>query len=135
MLDGLANWCTSNAMLVNPTKSNIFQLRPQSTSRFSFDFTCGEHSLKTVGHSPYLGLLLGEFPDDNNTVKYKAQSACRALRLLTAKSKSLGSMPYDVFVNLYDSMVWPIVLYGASIWGYKSISCINAKENRAMRLG
>jgi hypothetical protein len=30
-------------------------------------------------------------------------------------------------------MVWPVISYGASIWGTKSYSCINAVQNRAMR--
>jgi hypothetical protein len=36
-------------------------------------------------------------------------------------------------ILLYDSLVQPIIGYGASIWGYKSFSCIEAVQNRAMR--
>ena len=42
-------------------------------------------------------------------------------------------MPYEVYSRLYDSTVWPIISYGAAIWGTKSFSCINAVESRAMR--
>ncbi len=57
----------------------------------------------------------------------------RALGLIIAKSKSLGSMPYDVFVKLYDSMVWPVISYGAFFsWETRSFSCIYAIQNRAM---
>jgi hypothetical protein len=61
----LSNWCTSNAMIVNHDKSNIIHFRSQSASRSSFEFTCGEHSLKAVGQYTYLGLLLDEFLDYN----------------------------------------------------------------------
>ena len=50
-----------------------------------------------------------------------------------AKSKYFGSLPHNVFVKLYDSSVWPAIAYGASIWGHKAYSCINAVQNRAMR--
>lgn len=133
MLNVLSNWCTSNAIIVNHDKSNIIHFRSQSASRSSFVFTCGDHSLKTVGQYTYLGLLLDEFLDYNKTAKCIAQSAGRAQGLLIAKSKALGSMPYDVFVKLYDSMVWPVISYGASIWGNRSFSCIDAIQNRAMR--
>ena len=42
-------------------------------------------------------------------------------------------MSYDVFSKLYDTLVWPVISYGAAIWGSKSFSCINAVQNRAMR--
>ena len=45
----------------------------------------------------------------------------------------MGGMPFDVFTKLFDSLVWPIISYGAAIWGSKSFSCINAVQNRARR--
>ena len=42
-------------------------------------------------------------------------------------------MPFKVFTKLYDSLVWPVISYGAAIWGTKSYSCINAVQNRALR--
>ena len=44
-----------------------------------------------------------------------------------------GGVTYHVFTKLYDSLVSPIIEYGASIWGYKNVSCINAMHNRACR--
>ena len=45
----------------------------------------------------------------------------------------MGGMPYDVFIKLFDSVVWPIISYGAPIRGSNSFSCIKAVPNRAMR--
>ena len=45
----------------------------------------------------------------------------------------MDGMPYDVYTKLYDAMVWPVVSYGASIWGVKSFSFFNAVQNHAMR--
>ena len=64
--------------------------------------------------------------------KVVAKSASRALGLLIAKSKCLGGVPFHVFSKLYDSMVWPVIAYGAAIWGDKSYACINAVQYRAM---
>ena len=30
-------------------------------------------------------------------------------------------------------MVWPLIRYGASVWGLRSFLCINVVQNRAMR--
>ena len=67
------------------------------------------------------------------TAKLVAQIASRALGLLIAKCKSAGGMPYDVFTKLYDSMVCPVISYGAAVWGNKTYPCINAVKNRVMR--
>ena len=82
----------------------------------------------------YLGITLNEFLDFNITAKAVAQSASHALGLLIAKYKCIGGMTYDVYSKLYDTLVWPVISYGASVWGTKSFSCINAVQNRAMRV-
>ena len=58
------------------------------------------------------------------TTKYVAQSASRALGLLISKCKLAGGLPYNVYTELYDSVVIPVINYGACIWGFKSYSCI-----------
>ena len=42
-------------------------------------------------------------------------------------------MPFDVYTKLYDTIVWPIISYGAAIWGTKEYSTINAVHHRACR--
>ena len=34
---------------------------------------------------------------------------------------------------LYDSFVWPVIAYGAALWGDRTFACIDAVQNRAMR--
>jgi hypothetical protein len=42
-------------------------------------------------------------------------------------------LPYNVFTKLFDTMVWPVINYGAAIWGTRTFSCIDSIVNRAMR--
>ena len=62
-----------------------------------------------------------------------AKSASRALGLIIAKCKHFGGMDYVVFKKVYDSIVLPVITYGAAIWGLQDYSCINAVQNRAGR--
>lgn len=133
MINTLHEWCNSNCMTVNSRKSNVVHFRPNSVQRSDFEFTCGSDKIGTVDRYSYLGITLTEFLDFDVTAKIIAQSASRALGLLIAKYKNMGGMPYEVFTKLFDSMVWPIISYGAAIWGSKAFSCINAVQNRAMR--
>ena len=77
--------------------------------------------------------MLTEHLDFELTAKFVAQSASRALGLLISKCKLAGGLPFNVFSKLYDSVVYPVISYGGSIWGNKSYSCINAVQNKAMR--
>ncbi|XP_060597913.1 uncharacterized protein LOC132751716 [Ruditapes philippinarum] len=133
LLNALNNWCSTNDMYINSSKSQIVHFRPLSVCRTSFSFICGVHTLNIVDRYMYLGLMLQEHLDFNVTAKVVAQSASRALGLLIAKCKSSGGLPYDVFTHLYDSTVWPTISYGSAIWGYRSYSCVNAVQFRAMR--
>ena len=81
----------------------------------------------------YLGLVLTVFLDYSKTAKAVAKSANRALGLIIAKSKAFGGLPYDVLYKLYESLVCPVIRYGAPIWGTECFSCIQAVQNRAAR--
>ena len=133
LLNELHAWCISNSMHVNNIKSNVVHFRVPSKAKTSVNFTCGPDVINAVDKYTYLGITLTEFLDYEVTAKIVAQSASRALGLLIAKYKSIGGMPFNVFSKLYDNLVWPVISYGAAIWGTKSYSCISAVQNRAMR--
>ena len=100
----------------------------------NFTFQCGDNALRIVDRYTYLGLLLTEHLEFELTDKFVAQSAIRALGLMISKCKLVGGLPFNVFTKLYYSIVYPVINYAASIWGNKSYSCINAVQNKAIRL-
>ena len=133
LLDTLHHWCELNRMVINGTKSNIVHFRTPSVPRTRSIFTVGECNLEVVESYKYLGLLLNEYLDFSVTAKAVTKSASRALGLVIAKAKSFGGLPYRVFYKLYESIVCPIILYGAPIWGTACYSCIQAVQHRAAR--
>ena len=49
------------------------------------------------------------------------------LGLLISKAKSLGGLSYKCFTKVYESMVVPVIRYGAAaVWGQEEYSCIDA---------
>ena len=133
LLDTLSAWCRDNKLQVNENKSNIIHFRTPSVQRTSFKFSCCEKVLSVTNQYNYLGLLLTEFLDLNIMASAVAKSASRALGLVIYKCKSNGGFPYQCFTKLYDSLVWPIIDYGSSIWETTKRSCIEAVQNRACR--
>jgi hypothetical protein len=45
-----------------------------------------------------------------------------------SKFKSMGGLPFTIW---YDPCVFPVISYGAAIWGAQDLSCTNAVQNRA----
>jgi hypothetical protein len=133
MLDCLNNWCGVNRICINPSKSGVIHFRPASFKRTDYDFVCGDNDIVLRSEYSYLGIVLNEHLDYSYTAKCVAQSANRALGLIIAKVKSFGGVPYNVYTKLYDSIVFPVIAYGAAIWGTDSYSCIDAVQHRAAR--
>lgn len=119
MLNVLSVWYGQNDISVNCSKSNFVHFRPPFQRRTAYVFSCCNENLKIVDNYMYLGILLHKFLDYSITAKTVSQSASRALGLQIAKSKALGGMPYEVFTKPYDTLVWPVVSYGAAVWGNK----------------
>lgn len=133
MLDILHDWCDQNGMTISPTKSQVVHYRPKSVNRIMFTFKCGHTELKIVEKYVYLGLVLTEFLDYNVMAKTVSQAASRALGVIIAKFNNAGGLPLNVYMKLYDSIVWPVIAYGSAIWGTRSFSCIDAVQHRAIR--
>ena len=133
LLDTLSQWSQTNRMSINCKKSNVVHFRPPSVRRTSSLFRCGNENVILCDKYVYLGLHLSEHLDYNLMAKYVSQSAGRALGLLIVKYRNAGGLPYNVYTKLFDSMVWPVINYGAAIWGTRTFSCIDAVLNRAMR--
>ena len=63
LLTALHDWCITNDMIINCSKSNIVHFCNPSVSRTNFEFKCEESVLCTVYRYTYLGLLLSEHLD------------------------------------------------------------------------
>ena len=51
------------------------------------------------------------------TVTEITKSSSRAISALYTKCLQAGGMTYNVFTKLYESLVEPVMLYSAGIWG------------------
>ena len=133
MVDTIGAWCKNNLILINVAKSNTEHYCNPSVRRSDIVFNVNDDTLAYAAQYKYLGLVLTEQLDYTVTAKIVAQSARRALGLLIAKSKACCGLLHEPFTKLYESVVVPIITYGAAIWATHSYSCINAIQHRAAR--
>jgi hypothetical protein len=55
LLNGLHNWCGTNDMSINKSKSNIVHFRPESCTKADFVFRRGHYNLSYADKYKYLG--------------------------------------------------------------------------------
>ena len=133
MLDYLGKWCETWGLTINFNKSKVMHFRALSQQRTEYIFKCGSSSIDLIHQYKYLGVLFTEHLDLMQMAKIVVQSASRALGLLISKDKVVGGMPFECCTQCYSATVQSIIDYSAAIWGTKSMSCINAVQNRACR--
>ena len=133
MLTVLEKWCNVWDVSVNTKKSQVVHFRKTKDVATDFDFKFNKLSLCKVNQYKYLGLIIDYGLDYKVTAQYVAKSANRALGLLIAKAKLFGGLSYKCFTKLYESMVIPIIRYGAAVWGHREFSEIDAVHNRMCR--
>ena len=132
MLECLSEWCHTWGLQINFDKSKVMHFRASSKPKLEYQFKCGDSCLQLVTQYKYLGVLLTEHLDYTAMSKMVAQSASRALGLLISKDKASGGMPYTCYTKCYDATVQSIIDYSAALWETKSVTCINAVQNRAV---
>ena len=133
MLDKVHEWCFKWRLELNGEKSQIVHFRPGKRECSKVIFKCGDLTLKYTQSYKYLGLWFDEHLDFKTAVNQLAKSAGRALSALFTKFCDAGGMAYEVFTALYDSLIQPILTYGAGIWGLYEHKCLNTIQNRACR--
>ena len=101
--------------------------------RSEFTFKYGPINLKIVPEYKYLGVIVDEHLTFSQCSKTLADSAGRALSAIISKFKEFKDNGYHTFNCLYDSGVLPVMYYGCSVWGFKTINNhSDLVQNKAM---
>ena len=116
-LDTLDQFCNDWGIEVNDLKTQvmIFEGNSKSTSTNNHAFLLKGKALDIVETYCYLGIVLhstGELRTAQSTLKTKAMRAFFGLKRTVIRSK----LSFKSLAILFDSLIKPIVLYGAPIW-------------------
>ncbi len=107
-------------MSVNIDKTKVVHFRRgPSIPCTEVVFTLGDDVVTVVHKYCYLGLVLTQFMDLNIIARYVVQAPQRALGVLVAKSKYQGGLPFKIITKFYDTLVQPMLDYGAAICVHK----------------
>ena len=110
----LEEWCSRWGMKVNAKKSAIVHFRRKLCVRCDHEFSIGGEVIPVVTEYKYLGCVVDELMDLNATVDDRAEVGRRALGSLLRGAQSAVRVLFGhTFKKLLDSMVQPVLLYGA----------------------
>ena len=133
MLDTLNAWSHDWMLALNYDKTKVVHFHRANSPPTQRDFAIGENSIDRDCYYRYLGFEFCDTLDHNHGVNVLNRAASKALGSVTSKYFALDGTSYDVYKNMYDSLVCPVMDYACEIWGVKSYSFVNTTQHRAMR--
>ena len=114
-LDTLNSFCLEWGIEINPDKTKLMKFNARFDNYQPRHFKIGKHLVKEVNSYCYLGIEIhnsGSFTLARSELKKKAMRALYAMKNTVNKSK----LSFRSLTTLFDSLIKPIVLYGAPIY-------------------
>ena len=116
-IDGLADYCKLWKLKVNIEKTKIIRFSKRRSKNVTV-FNLNGELIENVDSYIYLGTTIkfnGKFQDAKNKQILQARKALSAIY----SQKEKLQLPLDIYLNLFDTLVSPVLLYGCEIWGYE----------------
>ena len=126
----IESFCKAFRMVINMLKTKVVVFRRGGIVRQNEKWFYGDTQLEVVSFYKYLGLFFTPKLVWSLTTELLSKQALKATACIFSYQWNFGHFsPNDIF-KLFDSMVTPILTYGAEIWGYeyrKTIESVQAK--------
>ena len=122
-LNCMYNYCNQWHLTVNPDKTKIVVFSKGKIRRKPV-FYYNDLPLEAVDDFSYLGVKFNFNGKFSKTKKFLTDQARKAMFSVMTKIKKM-CLPIDIQLQLFDSMISPILLYGCEVWGCEDISIIS----------
>ena len=118
-INKISDFCDAVKMEINLDKTKIIVFRNGGILRHYEKWFYRNNIIETVSFYKYLGMYMTPKLSWSKTHEFAAKQASKAIACIFRYQKSFGRFrPFEIF-KLFDSMVKPILCYGAEIWGYQ----------------
>ena len=117
-LDGLSKFCSKNLTIVNELKTKVLVFGSQTKVNIDFNGKTIEH----VESYKYLGNIVNtvhSYRADafSKNYEYLSGQSRKAMFSIKKRLKSLGPLPPQIQIHLFENLVHPILLCGSDVWG------------------
>lgn len=121
-LDAMYDYCVDWKLHVNIDKTKVIVFS-RGKVRNRPVFTLGQSELEVTDDYNYLGVIFNYNGKFHKTRKFVFDKANRAMFALLSKSRALN-LPIDIQLQLFDSLVVPILIYGCEVWSHENCDLI-----------
>ena len=127
-LNLLHTYCQKWKLEVNAKKTKIV-IFSRGLFRKPPTWTFGDHKLDVVSDYTYLGVIFNYNGGFTKAIQKQIAQAKRASFSLVARIRKL-SLPIDIQINLFDTCILPILLYGSEVWGFSNLKNVEVFQNQ-----
>lgn len=125
-LDGLESYCKLWKLNVNCSKTKILVFCGKKPT-YKYPFKLNNQLLEHVYSYKYLGITFNFNGKFNNGIKELKDQGRRAMFSLLQKSRHLH-LDISVQIELFNSLVGPILTYGCEVWGFSCVDIIESLQ-------
>ena len=119
IINEIERFCDLWGLLLNMTKSKLVVFRRGGIVKKIEKWYFKGKEIEVVSMYKYLGLIFTPKLNWSVVRKTLASQANKALGRLYMYNKRCGGLPVNINCELFDTIVLPILLYGAEIRGYE----------------
>ena len=130
-LDGLNSYCNKWALKVNLDKTKVIIFSKGMIRKYK-SFKFGNNTVDIVKDYVYLGTTFNYNGKFDKAKKKQVLQAKKATFSLLIKVRQL-TLAVDVFKELFERLVIPVLLYGSEIWGFEDPKQLQVMCNNVMR--
>ena len=122
-LNAMYLYCQTWKLQVNISKTKVVICSRSRLNTNDMNFKYNGESLNIVTNFQYLGIIFSCKGSFNDAKAHLVIQARKAMFIVLRKARKLN-LPIDMQLKLFDTMVVPILLYGAEVCGFENFNII-----------
>ena len=122
-LNSLINFCNSSSLNINISKTKVVVFG-QNPKYIKHEWTIDEEKLEISDCYKYLGTWLHWRGNYTYSLNKPSDYANKTLQCLQQNIIKLGITDIITHMKLFNTLVKPILLYNAEIWGLHNVKCL-----------
>jgi len=127
-LNVLHVFCQKWKLQINTSKTKVLIFNCRKWDNFKFFM--GNNQIAIKDNYTYLGYVVSPSGRFTSCIKNLAMKAKKAYNSFRFKMSPQTGCPINVLMKLFNSLVTPIALYGAEVWG---LADVNSRKNNLLQ--
>ena len=123
-------FCDRWGMKVNLKKTKIMVFRRGGQLRRCEKWYFGDQKIEIVPQYTYLGVRNSTQLSWGAAQYRLSVQAQKNLAVVYRFQQAFKNVPFTILLELFDKMVCPVLVYGAEVWGYSEVKCIERIQTK-----